>query len=207
VRLRKLLLASLLGLGAITAVLPALASSETTPTVEAVSRGAGGPYGYETFAWSPGQVTIAANGTVAFANNSSTVEHGIIWTSSVKPACSSGVPVGEGNFATHWSGTCTFAQPGTYNFECSVHKSAMTGTITVSAAGTTTTTMTTTSSPVATTPAPATSTPATPPPPSQHATLSRAQKLARALKACRRQPKHKRTACVRRAHRRYGRSH
>ena len=56
-RLRNLLLFLLLG--TFVAVLPAMASSETTPKVEAVSTGqSGGIYSHETFAWSPMQATI-----------------------------------------------------------------------------------------------------------------------------------------------------
>jgi hypothetical protein len=43
------------------------------------------------------------------------------------------VPVNEGN--TSWSGSCTFAQPGTYAFVCYVHPTEMKGTITVAVGG------------------------------------------------------------------------
>lgn len=146
-RLPVLVLLALLGAAA--AVLPALASSETTPTVEARGTGTGGIY--ETYVWSPTPVAVSAGAAVTFTNASQTVEHGIVWTSSVKPICDSGVPV-EGKFKPSWSGSCTFAQPGTYDYYCSFHGREMSGTIVVGATGTTTTT--TTPSGTTTTPAP-----------------------------------------------------
>ena len=197
-RPRNLLLVLLLGI--IAAVLPAMASSETTPTVNAT----GGGYGGTTpVAWSPSQVTIGVGGAVAFANNSSEVPHGVIWTSSVKPTCEEGpgkVPVGVEHSGTQWSGSCMFSQAGTYTFECSVHHREMTGTITVTATGTTTTISTPTPTPI-----PTTTTPTPIPKPVTGPThLTKAQKLARALKACKKQPKGKRAACRKRARKRYG---
>lgn len=160
-RKRHLLLALLLG--ACAGVLPAIASSETTPTVNAT----GGGYGTGTpVAWSPPQVTIGAGGTVVFANKSSEVPHGIIWTSAAKPSCEEGpgkVPVGAEHFGYQWSGSCTFSQAGTYEYECAVHRREMTGSITVTAAGTTTTgttppTPSTTTSTTTTTSGPTTTT-------------------------------------------------
>jgi plastocyanin len=195
VRPRNLLLFLLLG--TFVAVLPAMASSETVPSVEAVAHGV---YA-EGYAWSPTQATISAGGSVMFSTGSTSAPHGIIWTSSVKPTCSSTVPVGAGNSGEHWSGSCTFTQPGTYTFECSVHGREMSGTITVNATGTTTT-----MSVPAPTPTPTTTTPTpTPKPVAGPTHLTRAQKLARALRACRKEPKGKRAACRRRAHKRYGR--
>jgi hypothetical protein len=55
-----------------------------------------------------------------------------------------------------------------------------------------------------TTPSPGTGAGTTPPPPAKTAALTRAQKLARALKACQRVPKRKRASCVAQARRRYG---
>ncbi len=150
---RHFLLASVLGAGVV--ALPAIASSETTPTVSAVEKG---PY----YAWSPSEVTVSPSGQVTFANATAGVPHGIVWLSSTKPSCAGSVPDGEGGKATSssasWSGACTFSQAGTYDFRCSVHLE-MTGTVTVNANGTTTTTTTT---PTTTT----TTTPTTPEPPS-----------------------------------------
>ena len=128
-------LAAVLGGGVV--VLPAAAGSEASPTIDAVNEGI---YGHK---WSPATATVGENGVVTF-NNPTNVNHGVEWVGGpVKPTCSSGVPVGNSASAsgTQWSGTCTFAQPGTYTFYCTVHGPEMTGTVTVSATGTTTTTM------------------------------------------------------------------
>ncbi len=130
---RRLFLLWAFALYIIFVILPAIAGSETTPTVEAINEPGGGYYGEERHSWMPMQVTVAANGAVAF-QNPSTVAHGVEWVSDpAKPNCSSGIPVGNTPAAsgTKWSGTCTFAQPGTYTFYCTVHGAAMRGTITV----------------------------------------------------------------------------
>jgi plastocyanin len=175
VRLRWRYVALLAVLGAATAVLPAVASSETSPTVEAVNEGSGGYYG-ESHRWSPAQVTAMAGGVVTFSNPT-TVNHGVEWVGGpAKPTCSSGVPVGTSAEASgkQWSGTCTFTQPGVYTFYCTVHGPEMTGAVTVSANGSTTTTMTTMpSTTTTTTPAPKPTPPSGPPfagPPSLPAT-------------------------------------
>lgn len=120
--------------GAFLAMGPAVASSETSPTVEAVNTG------LYTHAWSPAQVTVGAGGAVSL-RNPTTASHGVEWVGGpAKPECSSGVPVGTSAAASgkEWSGTCTFAQAGTYTFYCTVHGPEMTATVTVSANGTTT---------------------------------------------------------------------
>jgi plastocyanin len=134
--MRKLL-AALLGVAA--AALPAVASSETNPTVNAnVKPGSsGGIYGPE-YEWSPSHTTAVAGGAVTFATNTPDVPHGIVWSSAVKPACDKSVPV-DGESASNWSGACRFAQPGTYSYYCAVHGLAMSGTVTVAAGSTTTT--------------------------------------------------------------------
>jgi plastocyanin len=134
-----LLLALVMALGAAVVVLPAVAGSETAPTVKAED---GGVYG-EAHRWSPEQSRIAPAGAVAFVNGSTTVTHGIVWTSSVVPVCEASVPVGSGNFKTNWSGSCTFAQSGEYAFYCSYHGPIMHGTVIVASTGTTTTTTST----------------------------------------------------------------
>ncbi len=120
----------------------------------------GNGYAEETHHWSPAQATVMAGGVVTFSNPG-TIPHGVEWVGGpAKPTCSSGVPVGttESASGSKWSGTCTFAQAGTYTFYCTVHHAAMTGTIVVNANGTTTTT-TTTTTPTTTT----TTTPTEPP--------------------------------------------
>jgi plastocyanin len=103
---------------------PAVAAE---PTVEA------------TFAnkWSPGTSTVAAGGAIKIVNpNMGT--HGVEWKSGPNiPSCTSGVPVGTSPAAsgTNWSGSCTFTQPGTYVFWCTVHGSSMSETVTVPGGG------------------------------------------------------------------------
>jgi plastocyanin len=141
-RRRCLPLAALLG--AAVAVLPAVAVSETSPVIEAVNKPGGGLYGEETHAWSPTTVTVSAGGAVTLGNHTA-IEHGVHWVGGPEtPACS-GIPVGttSATKGANWSGTCTFMQPGTYTFYCTVHGPEMTGTITVSSSGTTTATTTT----------------------------------------------------------------
>lgn len=160
-RLRRRYVPLVTVLGVATAVLPAIASSEMSPTVEAVNEGSA-PYP-EHHRWSPSQTIVMAGGVVTFSNPG-TVPHGVEWVSGpVKPTCSSGVPVGTTETASgsKWNGTCTFTQAGIYTFYCTVHHAEMTGTITVNANGTTTTT-TTTTTPTTTTTTPTTTTTTTP---------------------------------------------
>jgi plastocyanin len=109
--------------------LPAAAASEgVQPSIEAENRPGGGGYA-EEHAWRNGTQTIQAGSGVSISN-STAVAHGVQWVSGpAAPACS-GVP-SEGS--TKWSGSCTFSQPGTYVFYCTVHGAAMKGTITVTA--------------------------------------------------------------------------
>lgn len=109
----------------------AAASSASGPSIEA----AGGGYGYGGYYWNPSSAEVAPGGTVSFKNASGVVMHGVSWTSGPESPSCSGVPK-EGK--TSWSGSCSFAQAGTYKFICPVHPTEMTGTITVSSGGTTT---------------------------------------------------------------------
>jgi plastocyanin len=109
------------------------AGSLTTPTIDAENLGAG-IYG-ETHRWQPAQVTIPAGGQVTLVNPTK-LAHGVEWRSAVKPSCEEGagkVPVGSTPVASgvSWSGNCTFSQPGSYTFYCTVHGPEMTGTVTV----------------------------------------------------------------------------
>jgi plastocyanin len=132
---RGILSGALLGLAI--AVVPAIAASETGPTIEAVNKPGSGFYAEEHHAWSPDAVAAAAGGTVAIRNTGA-VAHGVHWVAGPTTPTCSGVPVGTERSASgaHWSGTCTFAQAGTYVFYCTVHGPEMTGRITVGAAGT-----------------------------------------------------------------------
>lgn len=144
-------------LGAAVVVLPAVAGSETSPTIKAENYG-GGIYG-ETHAWSPAQATIAPGGAVMLSNPTA-VSHGVHWVyGPATPSCTGGVPV-EAASGKEWSGTCTFTTAGVYTFYCTVHGAEMTGTISVGSTGTTT--ITTTTQPAATGPGPSTSAPSTP---------------------------------------------
>jgi plastocyanin len=152
VRLRSSLLFSAIGLlGAGTAVLPAIAASET-PTIKAYS------YLGKNY-WSPPSATVGAGGAVNLGNTSGEL-HGVEWREGPESPICSGVPLGAGNWSKEWSGSCTFAKAGTYIFWCTVHHSEMTGTITVNTAGTTTiaTTNTTTSTQPTPSPGPTTTT-------------------------------------------------
>jgi plastocyanin len=122
-------------LGFATAVLPAVTGAASEPTIEA----GGGSYGY-SFYWQPSSAEVSAGGKVAFQNSSSMVEHGVVWSGGPETPSCTGVPIGKGEL--NWKGTCTFTHPGVYSFHCFVHPKEMTGTITVTAAGTTTTTTT-----------------------------------------------------------------
>ena len=135
VRLRWRYVPLVVLLGAATAILPAIASSETSPTVSAVSSG-----NYVGFAWSPEQATTPAGGTVTFVNSSATL-HGIHWSGGPATPNCSGVPVESSE--ANWKGACTFAQPGTYTYYCTVHGPEMHGTIVVNESGGVTTTTTT----------------------------------------------------------------
>jgi plastocyanin len=128
---RRFLLAALLG--GIVMLLPAVASSETSTTIEAVN------VGIYTHYWSPSQVTVATGGEVPISNPT-TVNHGVEWVSGPigsPPSCP-GIPVGTTEAASgkEWKGTCTFAKAGTYVFYCTVHHAAMSATITVKDPGT-----------------------------------------------------------------------
>jgi plastocyanin len=120
------------------AVLPALALSETTPTVEAFNNPTGG------HSWKPPAVTITEGGSINIKNPTSTL-HGVEFHSGPATlSCTSGVPVGNSASAsgTNWSGSCTYPKAGTYVFFCTVHGSEMTETVTVNSSGGSTPTVT-----------------------------------------------------------------
>ena len=124
-------------LAGLAVALPALAASGASPAIEAVNKPGSGPYAEEHHAWSPSAVSVVAGGAVTIRNPSE-IPHGVQWVSGPStPTCSSSVPVATSatRFGTKWSGTCTFTQPGTYTFYCTVHGAEMTGTVTVAAAG------------------------------------------------------------------------
>jgi plastocyanin len=138
------------------------------------------------------QATIATGGMVTFAYPSGGSTHNADFGGGPQPtSCTQAAgantgavpPLPASPTAPGWSGTCTFATPGTYTFHCDLH-AFMTGTIVVGAApppgppppGATTTpsttTPTTSTTQTATSPA-TTMTGRTPrPPPTAHAPLS-----------------------------------
>jgi plastocyanin len=108
---------------ALAAVLqPVADSSAEGPTIESASAGTG-------FVWRPSTAEVGAGGSVSFKSTSTIVPHGVSWKSGPEAPSCSGVPVDEEKAG--WSGSCTFAQPGTYAFVCTVHPTEMKGTITV----------------------------------------------------------------------------
>jgi plastocyanin len=125
-------------------VLPAVAGSETTPSISAYNE----PGGYGYHSWMPATATVGSGGVVKFSNPYSTTYHGLKFTggsAGATPSCT-GIPAAasEETGAIDWHGECTFSAPGTYTFICTVHPTEMKGTITVNPNGTTTTTTTTT---------------------------------------------------------------
>src|SRR5437899_7767688 len=90
-RIGTLALLALLG-----GLVPAVAGSETTPTIEAVNKPvSGGLYAEENHAWSPERVAVSPGAAVAF-RNPSTVAHGVHWISGpATPSCTGSVPVGS----------------------------------------------------------------------------------------------------------------
>ncbi len=126
-RTRKIRLSSVLLVTLAVAALPAVAGSETSPTIEAVNQG--GPYGEQTHSWVPPTATVGAGAAVTFQNTGTVVPHGVVWSGGPETPSCSGVPLDRGE--TNWKGSCTFSKPGSYTFYCYVHPSEMRGTITV----------------------------------------------------------------------------
>jgi plastocyanin len=155
VRLRRLYLLLLSGLAGVTlAMLPAIAGSETTPSIQAEN--VAGLYG-ERHYWTPEHVTVAAGGSLVISNPTN-VSHGVEWIAAgTPPVCTGTVPVGNAPSAsgTQWTGTCTFPKAGIYTFYCTVHGSAMKATVVVESAATTPTGTSTGTTGTPSTPAPA----------------------------------------------------
>jgi hypothetical protein len=152
-------LAAVLGLGL--AVLPALAASSTAKLE--VNENCVQP-NWPCWA-TPGssqpafKTTVASGGTVTFVDHGR--EANIAWTGTA-PTCEPSVPVAPASPKTGWEGKCTFATPGTYQFESStlfkdysndytkyeiVVEGSTTTTATTGTTGTTGTTTTTTTTP------------------------------------------------------------
>jgi plastocyanin len=149
VRLRKRYLPLVALLGALAALVPAIASSET-PSISAYNEG------LYYHSWMPATATVSSGGVVKFNNPYSETNHGLKFTggsAGATPSCS-GIPLAasEPTGATSWGGECTFNKPGTYTFICTVHPTEMKGTITVNPNGSTITTPTRTTTMTPSTP-------------------------------------------------------
>ena len=123
-KLRTLLLLALAALlGAAVVVLPALAAGTPAPS-EVKLEVAEHCYFKEWPCWNvkgnnPEDIrqiqpfTIAQNGTISFEDNEAKYPTDVLWKGAA-PSCTSGVPSTPN---TSWSGTCTFANAGEYEFE------------------------------------------------------------------------------------------
>lgn len=164
-----LLLAFAALLGAAVVVLPALAAGTPAPS-EVKLEVAEHCYFKEWPCWNvkgnnPEDIrqiqpfTIAQGGTISFEDNEARYPTDVLWKGAV-PSCTSGVPSTPN---TSWSGTCTFANAGEYEFESQelfndgtfnytkykviVEKSGGGGTTSTTTTTTTTTTSTTPTTP------------------------------------------------------------
>ena len=109
-------------LGVIALGLTAAAGVAAEPTIEATGNS------LATYAWTPSTAEVDSGGSVAFKNPTANF-HGLAWEAGPPtPSCTGTSSTGAGN----WSGSCTFAQGGSYAFYCPVHPSVMKGTVTVS---------------------------------------------------------------------------
>jgi plastocyanin len=116
----NLLLTMLLGAAAL-GVMPS-GGLAAEPTIEVTGNS------LATYAWAPSTAEVASGGSVAFKNATANL-HGLVWESGPEtPGCTGTPGVGQAN----WSGSCSFAQGGTYRFYCPVHPTVMKGTVTVS---------------------------------------------------------------------------
>jgi hypothetical protein len=123
VKLRKRHLPVAAVLGAAVAIVPALAAGTPAPS-EVKLEVAEHCYFKEWPCWNvkgnnPEDIrqiqpfTIAQGGTISFEDNEPSYPTDVLWTSAA-PSCTSGVPSTP---KTSWSGTCTFANAGEYEFE------------------------------------------------------------------------------------------
>jgi plastocyanin len=170
VRVLSLVLAGLAGLGL--AVLPKVASGDPPSTGSFTASD-----DFWTASGGGSTVNIATGGTVTFSYPSGFTSHNADFSSGTPSSCTqtagtnSGAvpPLPHDPASQGWSGSCTFNQPGTYQFHCDLH-SFMTGTIVVGSGGSTTgttgttTTTTTTGTTTTTTTTGTTTTTTTPSP-------------------------------------------
>jgi hypothetical protein len=188
-------------LGASVAALPTLASSTPSASIKAVDVGLYGHSWQAIGAPLPGagqaaEVGVTPGSAVSFSYpEGSSYHYPVFHRGTATPQCT-GLPTTQLAGAPGWSGSCTFAQEGEYEFWCGVHHEEMRAIVYVNAAGTissttitstttsttpttstststgttsthtTTTTSTSTTSTSTSTPPPPTGTTETPPPPS-----------------------------------------
>jgi hypothetical protein len=123
VKLRRRYLPVAAVLGAAVAIVPALAAGTPAPS-EVKLEVAEHCYFKEWPCWNikgnnPEDIrqiqpfTIAQGGTISFEDNEASYPTDVLWKSAA-PSCTSGVPSTP---KTSWSGTCTFANAGEYEFE------------------------------------------------------------------------------------------
>jgi plastocyanin len=146
---------------------PALAHG-WQPAADSATMRATDPNAWKADGTGASTLTITTGGTVTFTYPSGTMAHNVRWLGK-KPACS-GVPDESAGYVGSrppWTGT--FADAGTYQFECAIHAPLMEGSIVVqspAASATPTPTATTTPTPTPTpdaggTPGPSGTTPTT----------------------------------------------
>src|SRR4051794_27198693 len=124
-------------------IAPALALA-ADPAADGTMR-ATDPYAFKADGTGANTLTISAGGTVTFTYASGSQAHNVHWLGKT-PSCT-GVPDETFTYPHSrppWSGTCTFADPGTYEFECAIHTPLMKGSIVVEQPSATTPTATAT---------------------------------------------------------------
>lgn len=172
-------------LGAAVAIVPALAAGSSAPSAVKLEVAQNcylpnwpcwNPEGSPEANVSPSEVApfrIAKGGTISFDDNDSKAPTDVVWKGGAAPACTGVVEAPPTE--TGWSGTCTFATTGEYEFESEglfkgdgadylkyeVIVEEPGGGGTTSTTTTTTTQTTTTTTPTTTTTAPTTTTPTT----------------------------------------------
>lgn len=116
------------------------ASSQTPATANIVA--VSDSVAFTTASGGAPNVTITAGGTVAFSHAGGAFAHNVRFTTAQPSSCvqtappSASVvpPLPTSPDSGAWAGACTFAAQGTYAFNCALHGTGMTGSVTVVAA-------------------------------------------------------------------------
>jgi plastocyanin len=149
----------------------AIAQAPQNATVFAMDQ----PFRYQVFGAPDGttDVTIAAGGSVAFGYQEGNSRHNVHFESAQPTSCArfdssdTVPPLPSSPRPANWSGSCTFATPGTYAYFCDQHPLVMHGTVTVVASEPTPAPTTGPTPPAPSAPDPGASPPpSSPPPPS-----------------------------------------